>query len=502
MHKTAIKRILPVFLLGLLGCNHLWARDYDIVSFGAKGDGITINTKAIQSAIDQAYADGGGQVIIPKGWFVTGSIVLKSGVGLHLQKGSTLLGSTDIDDYYSISWNRWKALIMADSAQSISITGKGVIDGRGRTLALRIDSLFYVGKLDSSLYQFKEKRPVPHARPQIIQFVSCSGIKVKDVTIRNSATWVQSYDLCEQITIDGIRVESVAFWNNDGIDIIDCNHVRITNSYVNASDDGICVKSYERIPGIEPGCDSIYIGNCTVRSSASAVKLGTSSFGGFSNVVIENIKVYDTYRSAIALESWETGTLENVLIQNIKALNTGNAIFIRFNKRGMFKDYPMGEFKNVTIRNVKATIPFEQPDYYYDLRGPSLPYFHNTFPASITGIPGHYIENVTLENIKITYPGRGNKAYANLPLNRLQDVPEQIEDYPEFSMFGELPAWGFYVRHVNGLVMKDVQVKILNPDYRPAFVFDDVKNLHTNSVEVIGDKKETKMIFHNTTKPE
>src|SRR5690606_7213434 len=104
------------------------------------------------------------------------------------------------------------------------------------------------------------------------------------------------------------------------------------------------------------------------------------------------------------------------------------------------------------------------------MRGPDLPFFHNTFPSSITGLPGQPVENVTLENIEIRYPGRGNEGLAYMPLWRLDAVPERPADYPEFSMFGELPAWGFYVRHVDGVVFRNVRISIDAPDYRPAYV--------------------------------
>lgn len=469
------------------------ANDYNIIDYGAVPDGITTNTLAIQNAINSASADSNGNVIIPKGRFVTGTIELKSGVTLHLSKGAVLLGSVNILDYYFLSQTtatyHWKSLILAVAARDVKITGQGIIDGRGSQLALNIDSLFYSGQLDSSLYQLKEKRPVAHARPQLLQFVKCKNVTISNLTIKNAASWVQTYDLCHNVLIDKIRVESVAYWNNDGIDIIDCKKVRITNSYINSSDDGICLKSYKRKNDFLAICDSIYVSNCTIRSSASAVKLGTSSFGGFKNIVIENIKVYDTYRSAIALESWETGILENILVQNVKATNTGNAIFIRLGKRDKFNHLPMGTLKNVIIKNISASIPYRQPDFNYPLRGPILPYFHNIFPVSITGIPEGKVENVLLENIKITYPGNGLKIYAYSPITRLNEIPENEGDYPEFSMFGELPAWGIYVRHVDDLTMRNVKMKIKQPDYRPAMVFDDVSNLFLDNCKIKGDKK-------------
>ncbi len=465
------------------------AKDYSILLFGAVADGKTVNTRSIQAAIDQAHADGGGRVVIPAGRFISGSIVLKSGVELHLKKKAVLLGSLDYSHY--IKLNRWKALVMADGATDIAISGKGTIDGQGGQLALNIDSLFYIGKIDSSKYSFREKRPRETIRPQLIEFMDCMNISVTSITIKNSASWVQTYEICRNLTIDNIRVESDAYWNNDGIDILDCRNVRITNCYINSADDGICLKSEEW--NLTEYCDSIYIANCTVRSSASAVKFGTSSVSQIKNVVIKNIKVFDTYRSAIAIEAVQGGILENIVVDNIKAKNTGNAIFLRIGQIRNAKQ--PGTLRNVTIKNIKVIVPFEHPDYAYEIRGPQLPFFHNVFPSSITGVRGHRIENVTLENITIVYPGRGNPAYANMPLSRLDDVPELVNHYPEFSMFGELPAWGFYVRHVNGLTMKNIKLKIKKADYRPAMVFDDVQNLTIASVRIRGDKKAEPIIL-------
>lgn len=468
----------------------LQAKDYNILAYGAKADGKTMNTTAIQSAIDAAYKNGGGRVLMPEGIFLTGSIILKSNVELHLEEKAVLLGSTNRDHYLKL--NRWLALILADNQNNIFITGKGKIDGQGRRLALNIDSLFYIGQLDSASYNFADKRLSHLVRPQLIEFVQCKNIVVKNVTLMNAACWVQTYDQCSNILLDSVTVNSDAYWNNDGIDIQDCHNVRITNCNINSADDGICLKSQSA----EHNCDSIYIANCTVRSSASAIKFGTVSHGGFKNVTIQNIKIYDTFRSAIAIECVDGGTLENILVDGVNAVNTGNAIFIRLGDRSKTRE--PGLLKNVTIKNMKVKIPFGRPDTAYEIRGPELPFFHNTFPSSITGIPEHPVENVTLENIEIIYPGRGNDGLANMPLSRLDGIPEKEADYPEFSMFGELPAWGFYVRHVDGITMKNIKVSIAETDYRPAFVFDDVKNLNIVSVIIIGDNKQKHFVLHNT----
>jgi hypothetical protein len=466
------------------------AKDYNVLSFGAVPDGKTLATTAIQAAIDQAHAEGGGRVVLPRGRYLSGSVVLKSGVEFHLEKGAVLLGSTDPKQYIQLHNNicvGYKALVLAYQAENIAITGKGELDGQGSRLALNIDSLFYIGQIDSVQYEFPEMRPKWFLRPQVIQFFECKNVQITDVTVKNSACWVQTYVLCEDLVISRIRVESDAYWNNDGIDIVDCRRVRITDCDIDAADDGICLKSYVgyvhyKHPSIQ-WCDSIYIADCRVRSSASAVKFGSASFGGFKHVVIKDIKVYDTFRSAIALEMVGGGVMEDVVVEGIRAKNTGNAIFIRL---GQMHREP-GTLRNIVIRDMKVEVPWERPDDDYVLRGPALPFFHNVFPSSITGLPGHPVENVTLEDIEIIYPGRGNPAYANRPLSRIHMVPENPKKYPEFSMFGELPAWGLYVRHVDGLVLRDVRVKILKPDYRPAMVLDDVKRSEMSGVEVLGD---------------
>ncbi|MDX1409395.1 MAG: glycosyl hydrolase family 28 protein, partial [Saprospiraceae bacterium] len=414
-------------------------------------------------------------------------LIMKSGVTLHLERGAVLLGSTDPAHYVKL--NRWKGLIMADGQTDIGITGEGEINGRGRQLALHIDSLFYAGEIDSADYNFVEMRPKYYLRPQLIEFVQCRNIEVRDVTLKNAACWVQTHHECENIVIDNVLTESDAYWNNDGIDIQDCKNVRITNCFVNSADDGICLKSHSA----DFACDSIYIANCTVRSSASAIKFGTRSHGGFHNVVIENIRVYDTFRSAVAIECVDGGHLDNVLVQNIEATNTGNAIFIRLGERHTDQ---AGTLRNVTLRNIKVDVAFERPDYDYEIRGPALPFFHNTFLSSITGIPGHPIENLTLENIEINFPGRGNNGLANMPISRLDDVPEKVDAYPEFSMFGELPAWGFYLRHVEGLTLRDIRLSIAEADYRPAFVFDDVQDLEISHLDIKGDEKSPHLVLY------
>ena len=487
-------------------------REYLITSFGAVADGITNNARSIQNAIDQASNDGGGIVIIPPGNFATGVIFLKSNVDLHLQLGARLLGSVKRNDYNNPIV---PALIAAEDQKNISISGEGVIDGQAQELMKDIFLMLQNGTLNDP--QWKFKRPTEVSRPKLIDFSNCENIRLTGVTLKNSANWVQNFNKCKNAIIDNIKVESTAYWNNDGIDITDCKNVKITNCFVNSSDDGICLKSEDP----DDFCDGIFVSDCTIRSSASAFKLGTASRGGFKNIKARNLTIYDTYRSAVALESVDGGFLENIDIENIDAKNTGNAIFIRLGKRNEKKT---SVIKNVRIAGLKAEIPLRKPDLGYPLEGPpdylryryvqsakerpdlgypfigQPDYPYNLIPSSIVGLPGNNIENITLKNIEINFEGAGNKNVAYIDLDSLQKVPEKSAEYPEFSMFGELPAWGFYIRHVSGIKMQNVKLCYKKFDFRPAIIFDDVQNINLDEVKIPTGKELPIILFNNSVK--
>ncbi|PKA99751.1 glycosyl hydrolase family 28 [Flavobacteriaceae bacterium MAR_2009_75] len=511
--KREILYALPFILLLLVSMsNETLLIDHDdkkqflVIDYGAVPDGTTLNTKAIQKAIDAAHKrKKGGKVVFTKGKFLSGSIELKSNVTLFFEEGAVLLGSTSPTDYKKMDFegrpvspkkddNSQMALILAHKANNIKLAGKGIIDGQGLKLALKIDSLHHAGITIDPNYNVKRHRPNETMRPKLFRFSQCNNIEVRDLKVGEAACWGLSFELCNNLVIDGLTVVNRSYWNNDGMDITDSKNVRITNCNINSADDGICLKSY--YPGYAN--DSIYIANNVIRSSASAIKFGSASYGGFKNVTIENIQVFDTFRSALAFESVDGAVIENVDVNNVVAKNTGNAFFIRLGHRDGEKP---GVVKNISIKNVKVEVPFGRPDIDYDLRGPEVNYFHNPFASSIAGIPGHHIENVSLENIEISYPGRASKSMAYIPLSRLAQVPEEVKGYPEFTMFGELPAYGLYVRHASGISMKNIKLTLQNEDFRPAFVFDDVKGIIANEIELPKSSK-GQFILKDTEKVE
>lgn len=454
----------------------------NVKSFGALGNGAALDTKSIQNAINKAasYADG-GTLIFPEGQYHTGSLTLKNNVHLHFEQGATLLGSTNIYDYQSHD-GMVHSLLEANRCKNIAISGPGSIDGRGRELALNINDLHHRGVRVEP--DFNDRRNRSRHRPSVIAFHHCEDIKLYDINIKNSAGWVQHYAGCRYLEIDNMKVESDAFWNNDGIDINDCENVKITGCFVNAADDAICLKS---TTGGQFHNNHVYISDCVLRSSSNGIKFGTESMWGFTNVEIENIQVFDTYRSAIALETVDGAKLENVKINNVDAYNVGCAIFIRRGQRNrdVPVNTPVGNLKNIKISNVKAYISFLRADAEYQVRAPALNSFFNPIPASISGLPDAHVENVILENIEISYPGRANKGFAYRPADLPDLVPQERAEYPEYTMFGELPAWGLFVRHVTGLKMNNIKLVAREADFRPAYVFNDVQNLTLNKSDIL-----------------
>ena len=439
---------------------------YNIENFGAKGDGTTLNTESIQKAINTCHANGGGTVYFPAGRYLSGTIVFKSNVTLSLGAGAVLLGSTklrhfpektpEFRSYTDVNYTN-KSLIYAEKVTNIAITGRGVIDGQG----------------EEEPYQLGGDPKNYKKRPFMIRMIECENVLVRDITLTHSPMWVQHYLACENVNIDGITIHSNANVNNDGIDIDCCNKVRISDCEINSGDDAIVLKATA-----PKDCENITITNCILRSHTNAFKCGTESTGGFKNITVSNCTIYNVRNAGIALEMVDGGTMDRVMISNITMVNAKGGIFIRLGDRarpylaegsgrpnekqyirekGM--DIPdVGSLQNVILSNIIAT---------------GL----DDVGCSITGVPEQSAENITLENIRLTFQGGGSKELIH------RDVPEEVDSYPARRMFGKLPAYGFYCRHVNNLRFHGVQLDYKTAEARPAFVFDDINGLYLTDIQ-------------------
>ena len=425
----------------------------NVLDFGAEADGKTLNTKAIQSAIDQCHKNGGGTVEFPAGKYLTGTIVMKDNVILNLQAGSTVLGSKNIDDY---SYN---SLIWANNLKNVGITGFGVIDGQGKS---------YYGK---------------KTRPALLQFISCRDVIVQGVTLQHPAAWTQHYLKCDGVNIRDVKVYAHGGENNDMLDINQSRNVVISGLIGDSDDDGITLKSTGN--GL---VENVIISDCIIRSRTNAIKAGTESYGGFRNITITNCTIspsvtehgYSGFKeglAGIALEIVDGGIMENITISNMVIEETTAPIFIRLGNRS--REYhnirkPVGSINNINISNIIARNASKTG-------------------CSIVGEIGHPITNVSISNVKISFVGGGTL------LDGLAEKPELINEYPESVRLGILPAYGFFVRHVEGINFRDVALTYNSEEHRPAMVFNDVQDLKLLNFDAkIANDALGQLVFQNT----
>lgn len=427
---------------GCCAAQPLVARTHDVIGYGAVPDGRTLCTAAIQKAIDTAAADGGGTVRLPSGAFLTGALELKSGVTLELGEGATLLGSRDLKDYHVAAPGGepvFRNLIHGTDVHDIAIRGQGTIDGNGDA--------------------FRDKTK---PRPRNIYLERCRNVVVEGVRLRSSGSWMQHYRRCENVILRDLDVYNHVAFNNDGLDIDSCQNVTIARCRVDSDDDAIVLKSLSTEP-----CRNVTITDCTISSHCNGLKMGTESGGGFLDITIANCVVSspktskatygkDRGLAGIALEIVDGGRMENVTVSDVTIEGVTAPLFLRLGNRGRLFDRkvkpPVGTLRQVRLRNITA-------------RGVS------PVGCSITGLPGHPIEEVSLENIDLSFDGRGTVADA------ARAIPERPEAYPECTMYGTLPAYGLFCRHVRGLRLRNVKLRTTTADLRHALMFDDAQDV-------------------------
>ena len=449
-------------LLLLIGFSSIAkATDFDITKYGAVGDGKTLNTEAIQKTIDACNKSGGGRIIFPKGEFLSGTVVLKDNVTLHLQKDAVLLGSIHLKDYRNldpfteglgidVGW----ALLVAVDAKNIGIEGEGTIDGQGSALkAKHIET---------------DTRPEGQRwglRPFLVRIVRCTGVKVSGVTLKYAGAWTSHYFQSRQIQIENIKIESVGVAHNDGIGIDGCQNVRISNCDVVSGDDALVFKTTSS----KMACKDIVVTDMRLKSNQAGIKMGTESMAPFEDIKISRCHIYDTKNGGIKLLTVDGAHLRNIEITDITMDEVRTPMLFRLGSRlnvfrkGQDTRQQTGTFENVVIRNVKAKAAANA-----QLMPPS--------GILITGVPGHYITNLTLENIEISLAGGGEAEHAR------QVVPEAIDQYPEVKTFGpRIPAYGIWARHVKGLKLNNIKFTLANNDMRPALICEDGQELQVNN---------------------
>jgi polygalacturonase len=455
------------------------AGSLDVRAFGAAGDGKTLDTSAVNKAIDAAAAAGGGGVRFPAGSYLCHSIHLKSHVALYLDQGSKLVaadasgqaGQVGYDppepndwpkfqDYGHSHWHN--SLIWGEGLDDVALLGPGLIWGKGLS---------------------KGYGPGPTAeRPGVgnkaIALKNCRNVTMRDFSILHGGHFGILATGVDNLTIDNLKIDT----NRDGMDIDCCRNVRVSNCSVNSPwDDAICLKSSYGL-GVARATEMATITNCMVSGSfeegalldgtfkrlddtakvprTGRIKFGTEANGGFKNITISNC-VFDGCQG-LALESVDGGLLEDVTITNLTMRDiVGAPIFLRLGSRMRGPEgVPVGALRRVIIGNIVCSNS------------------ESRISSIISGIPGHPIENVKISGIYVQHRGGGTKEAAAI------EPPELENAYPEPTMFGAMPAHGFYIRHANNIQMRDIEIACIKEDARPAFVLNDVQGADFSHIKI------------------
>ena len=475
-----MRRLLSCVLL-LSSCLLAMARDYVITDHGATSDTTVLCTAVLQQCIDRCSADGGGRVVIPAGNYKTGTIILKSNVHLHLEFGATLYGSTRLKDYRKMKSNYQSLrthtetiqLIYADNVENVTIDGYGTIDGQGRVFPK-------LSWNDEGI-----------TRPHLLRFIQSRNIVVKDITLKNSGCWMQHYLACDRLRIEGLKITNRNNYNNDALDLDGCHDVIVSNLLCDSDDDGITLKSTS--PRL---CEDVTIENCIVSSHCNAVKLGTETNGGFRNISIRNIVVKPSTdqssqyfgkpigTSALSLEIVDGGIMENVSVDGMTVRGTESPIFVRLAHRGRGWKFSNNSLKGFVAQSVSGGnsggSANAKPDSITTIGRMRGLYINNVhvrdagnYGCSITGLPGHPVEDVHVSNVSIHQ--RGGISNTDLPGIEKALRDEKAAEYPEATMWGPLPAKGFFVRHAKSVNFDNVEIHTTEDDARPLFVKDDTK---------------------------
>ena len=445
--------------------------DFDIRDFGAVGDGLTVNTSSIQSAIDKCSANG-GTVHILSGCYITGTIYLKNNVHMRVEAGAILKGSGNISDYSRDTFKHLykdeealnRCLIFSENARNIEISGAGSIDGNAGLFPIADD-------------------PAAN-RPMLFRFLNCTHVVMRDLYITNTPSWATAWLYCSNVLVDGVTIDSSLHGTSDCLDFDGCENVRVSNCSLIASDDCLCLQSSRK----DKPCRDIAITNCSFTSKWDALRIGLLSRGNIENVTVSNCVFHEIGHVGILLELCEGADMQNMVFTGIVMRDTRMPIFLVFYQQRACVDAPlevepMGQMRGFIFSNISCTferVPQKCPRFVEGVSPKNSLIF-------ISGLPGHDIENILIQNLFLETNGQGTRQDADTP-----NVPEFSLDYLKGWWAGVykfdadgiiLPAYGLFARHVKGLRLINAVMQTRHPDNRPAVYIDDGKNVEIANLD-------------------
>ncbi len=451
---------------------------YNITDFGAVGDGRTLNTKALQAAIDACGKDSGGTVLVPAGSFLTGTLELKDNVALKIAAAGRLLGSSNINDYYRGKGvppgNGNFALLYASNARNITVEGSGTIDGNGAS--------FYNGRGDGT-------GPGQHGgnmeRPHLIIFYNCRNVFVHDIFLTKSAYHCMRLLNCRYVKLEGIRILNRVNKNNDGFHFGSSEYVNITDCNVKCQDDACALFGSNKF---------VTVTNCTFSTRWSVFRFGGGEPG---NIAISNCVIYETYGCPIKMrfgpgDKAEDITFSNIIMNKVTgpiSLDLGPGRQRNNSERNTLR--PPGILKNIFFNGIYATV-VDSPLQISDMPFPPSVWKGETRQCIVlNGAGGSYLENISFTDVHVTYEGGGTAEEA---ANR--NVPEIAGEY---FQIGTPPAYGMYARNVKGLSLDNVSFNYENTDLRPAVVFNNITDASVSNLSVQSNRQaESALRFINS----
>ena len=424
---------------------------YDIRDFGAKGDGVILDTRAVQSAIDACAADGGGMVLIPPGVFVIGSTELKSNVTLHLCAGGVLRGSGDGGHYHAAEGIPLEGdatlddgnvgLLYAVGAENFAIVGLGTIDGQGARF----------------------RSPGGAQRPHMMLFHQCRNVVIRDVFLKDGAYHAVRIIQSRFVKADGVRMHSRVVFNGDGFHFISCEHVHVTRCDVECIDDACALFG---------ACRNVTVSDCVFTTRWSVFRLWG---GDAENIAVTNCVIHTTFGCPIKIQIEGTSRVQNIMFSNLILKDVTGPITINRTPASSplaLKDGRSdadGYVRNIRFSNIQATViecGWQQPD---------VPWTENYRSGEtrqcivLNGVKGLMLEAISFSDIRVVYAGGGTAEEAG------RAVPEVGGEYFEI---GTPPAYGLYARNVRGLTLNNIRFEVMKPDARPAVVFDQVSDVY------------------------
>ena len=454
------------------------ARVYDVRAFGAKGDGATLDTVAVQAAIDACHREQGGVVLVPAGDFVVGTLELKSNVTLHLVAQGRLLGSGKPEHYHAGNGvppgNGNIVLISAANAENVSIEGQGTIDGNG--------AAFYTGRGDNT-GPGQNSAQGYFQRPHLLVFYRCKNLLVRDVFLTKSAYHCMRVLQCERVRLEGVRIHNRVNKNNDGFHIQSCQYVHISNCDVACQDDACALFGSNKF---------VTVTNCTFSTRWSVFRFGG---GEAENITVSNCVIYETYGCPVKMRCGARSRFENITFSNLVLKDVTGPISIGLDsntRRRADDTTPVvkGVVRNITFNGIRASVVAVGRQHA------DLPFKTEYRPGEtrscivLNGAGEEFLEGISFQDVHVTYEGGGT------PEEAAREVPQMAGEYFET---GTPPAYGLYARGVRGLTLNNVKFSVTAPDQRPAVVFERVADASVNGLAADGDPRAAALLrFVNT----